>query len=491
MKHRWTAALTALTMLGSTVPMAALPETALIAQAEEETPISGTYGENLTWTLDDAGTLTISGTGKMYDSNMIYKDDWESVQTVIIEDGVTSIGGYAFERCTNLTEITIPDSVTSIGAMAFRYCSSLTKMTIPDSVTSIGEDAFQYCASLTDITIPDSVTSIGCNPFRSTPWLEARQKEDPLVVVNGFLIDGQTCSGAVTIPDSVKSIGQGAFQYCTGLTEITIPDSVTSIGVSAFYNCTSLTDITIPDSLTNIGSFAFKGTPWLKAKQAENPLVVVNGILIDGQTCSGAVTIPDSVTSIGDAAFNNCEGLTGISIPDSVTSIGYNAFNECTGLTEVTIPDSVTSLGRNAFFDCTSLTEMTIPDSVTIIGQFAFHHCYKLTIKGYAGSYAETYAQEYSIPFESLGASPEHPATPLLGDLDNDTTVNASDAAKVLIAAAAMGAGEASGLTEAQIKAADVNSDGTVNASDAAIILIYSAAVGAGQEDAKITDFVH
>ena len=194
--------------------------------------------DNLTWKLDADGTLTISGTGAMknYDSkknrNPVYNNS--NVKTVVIEDGVTSIGNYAFTYCVSLTSITIPDSVTSIGYYAFFYCKSLTSITIPDSVTSIGNYAFFYCRNLTSITIPDSVTSIGNDAFSGCRSLTS-----------------------ITIPDSVTSIGNSSFSYCISLTSITIPNSVTSIGTYAFSNCWYLTSITIPDSVTSIGKSAF------------------------------------------------------------------------------------------------------------------------------------------------------------------------------------------------------------------------------------------
>jgi len=107
--------------------------------------------------------------------------------------------------------------------------------------------------------------------------------------------------------------------------------------------------------------------------------VIVNGILIDGRTCSGEVTIPNNVTSIGESAFFNCIGLTNISIPKSVTSIGDSAFFNCIGLTNISIPKSVTSIGNYAFYKCISLTDITIPDSVTSIGDYAFYKCNSLT----------------------------------------------------------------------------------------------------------------
>jgi len=297
----------------------------------------GRCGDNLTWSLDDAGTtLTISGTGAMNN----YAGDtfpWylskATIKKVVIEDGVTSIGDYAFDGCINLTSVTIPDSVTSIGNYAFRGCTSLPSVTIPDGVTNIENYAFYGCTGLENLTIGKGVTSIGDYAFKNCPGLTS-----------------------VIIPDSVTSIGSSAFYDCTGLTSVIIPDSVTSIGSSAFYDCTGLTSITIGKGVTSIGDYAFKNCPGLTS-----------------------ITIPDSVTSIGSSAFSNCTGLTSITIPDSVTSIGISAFNGCTGLTSITIPDSVTSIGSSAFYDCTGLTSITIGKGVTSIGSYAFVNCTGLT----------------------------------------------------------------------------------------------------------------
>ena len=290
-------------------------------------------------------------------TELIQYPDGKTQTTYIIPNSVTSIGYSAFSAC-GLTSITIPNSVTSIGDDAFCYCKSLTSVIIPDSVTSIGDDAFCNCKSLTSVIIPDSVTSIGYGVFSDCDSLTS-----------------------ITIPDSVTSIGKNAFSNCKSLTSVIIPDSVTSIGQGAFWNCSNLTSITIPDSVTSIGASTFSNTPWLENKQKENPLVVVNGILIDGTTCSGDVTIPNSVTSIGYGVFSDCDSLTSITIPDSVKSIGDFAFDGCTSLTSITIPKSVISIGDNAFFLCDS----------------------SLTIKCYKDSYAEQYAIENYIKYEIIG----------------------------------------------------------------------------------------
>ena len=192
--------------------------------------ITGECGEKLVWTFSPvAGELLISGTGQM--------DDWESsgqaldrpwkafekeITSVVLEDGVTSIGAYAFDGCSDLADVTIPNSVTSIGNDAFWACVGLTELTIPDSVTVIGAAAFYSCKNLTDVTIPDSVTSLGAFAF-------------------------QNCSGlsSVVISNSVTSIGEGTFAMCSSLESVTVPVSVTIIGSAAFAMCTVLVSITI------------------------------------------------------------------------------------------------------------------------------------------------------------------------------------------------------------------------------------------------------
>ena len=173
--------------------------------------------QGLTYTLNNDETATVSACDRTVTSIKIPSNVESNGQTYT----VTSIGNYAFYRCSSLTSVDIPDGVTSIDDYAFNYCLSLTSVNIPDGVTSIGDRAFSMCYGLTSVTIPGSVTSIGSYAFSFCSKLTS-----------------------VTIPDSVTSIGSNAFWGCAGLTSITIPDSVTSIGNRAFGVCSALTKIT-------------------------------------------------------------------------------------------------------------------------------------------------------------------------------------------------------------------------------------------------------
>ena len=223
----------------------------------------------------------------------------ESVTNESTAYSVTSIGGVAFEYCSDLTSVTIPNSVTSIGYYAFRNCSGLTSVTIPNSVTSIGDYAFDGCSGLSSVTIGNSVTSIR----------------------------------------------MGAFRNCSGLTSVTIPNSVASIGVEAFSGCSGLTSIVVEEGNTVYDS----------RNNCNAIIETASNTLHFG--CKTTI-IPNSVTSIGDKAFIDCSGLTSVTIPNSVTSIGIAAFSDCSGLTSVTIGNGVESIGAEAFCDCPELHDV-------------------------------------------------------------------------------------------------------------------------------------
>ena len=319
----------------------------ITASAEETGAVKWTKIEddNLTWTLYNNGTLTISGSGAMqdydYNSPAFYNSN---IKKVVIEDGVTSIGDNAFPNCAGLESIEIPSGVTSIGDFAFSRCSSLTSITIPSSVTSIEASAFEDCSSLTSITILGDVTSIGYNAFSDCTSLTS-----------------------ITIPKSVKSIENNAFSGCTALTEVLLEGgstlTYTDLGVDANKVVTRWNEGDLTWSLTADGTMTISGKGAMKDyNSADNSPAYDNSNIIK-------VVIEDGITSIGNDAFSVCTGLTSITIPDSVTSIGNSAFSDCISLTGITISKSVASIGSNVFDGCTALTKVFLEGGSTLTSE--------------------------------------------------------------------------------------------------------------------------
>ncbi|MBQ3567241.1 MAG: leucine-rich repeat domain-containing protein [Oscillospiraceae bacterium] len=290
---------------------------------------------------------------------------------VIIPDSVISIESYAFNKCSELEEVTIPDSVTSIGAYAFsntkwleeypndwviintiliKYKGEDEKVTIPNTVKSIGESAFSHCESLKEVIISDSVMSIGKNVFADCLNLEKIKVSEENTIysdIDGVLFNKEKTEllcysqgkkeNSYKIPDRVTGIGEQAFSWCKKLKGVIIPDSVISIGKGAFYECSSLNKVIIPDSVTSIGNSAF-------------------------EECSSLneLKMPNYATNIGDFTFYNCSDLGKVTISDSIIGIGEGAFEHCSSLTSIIIPASVMSIGDWAFYECSSLEKVTI-----------------------------------------------------------------------------------------------------------------------------------
>ena len=345
------------------------------------------YENNITYTFDQDGLLTISGNGRITDQTWLsgngrfyYNNTLDrfysfdsfqaSVKSVVIQNGVTEIGRNAFSGCRKLTKVIISDSVTSIGDHAFSSCTGLTELTIPNSVISIGDDAFAWCTGLTKVTISDSVTSIGDFSF-------------------------QSCSGLteLNIPNSLTSIGKEAFGCCSGLTAITIPNSVTSIGSHAFQSCSGLTNAVVPDSVATIGEAIFDGCDNLKQLKLPGDLGSIHKIIgypklekliITGHSiCNDffpdpyveEIIIEPGVQKIGDKAFYNARKVSFVRLPFGVTEIGNYAFSNCVDITEIELPQSLVLIGESAFSNCESLTNLYIPKNVTKIGYDAFYSC--------------------------------------------------------------------------------------------------------------------
>lgn len=384
---------------------------------------SGKCGKDLTWSFDvTSKTLTIDGTGEMYDFESYTSTPWTScllsVQRLIINEGVETIGNHAFQLIGTLKDITIPDSVTSIGDYAFCQLptletvtlsrntlelgdyafyqdSMLSQIDLPEGLKSIGENCFNMTFHLANLNIPDSVTEIGYSGLTNCAEWYCKQTDEFMIVGDGILYQFLGTERNVTVPDEVQQISGGAFcmptekmfgdteaielvpnQNITGITlsknvhdipprlfaemkglqKVMLPSTLTSIGNEAFSGCVNLTTLKIPSGVTEIGRNAFFQNPWLKS--AGDFAIVGDGILYQFQGRQKIVTIPETVKIIGTDAISGNQ-IMELRIPETVTEISPSAIN-----------------------------------------------CKKATIAGVRDSAAEAYAMEYSMPFTIINAPP-------------------------------------------------------------------------------------
>ena len=370
-----------------------------------------TCGKDLTWTLEEDGTLRISGTGRM--------DNYAEIRKELGKDGKIQYGSSAPWSDSVFSRVVIEEGVVYIGSYAFTGCT-MTEVSLPATVTAIGQGAFEHCEKLTTASLPDSVTELGMFVFSESGLTEIR------------------------LSASLTSIGAAAFENCTKLTEITLPESVTNVGMYVFHNCTALKAVTLPASLQALGEFAFDGCEKLKTvivpkdSYAEQycslreieyiytgsgteaiPTEVPHGVcgknLIwtlddDGTlTVSGfgkmddydeivsepdeyggafflrttapwygrtiyRVVVEEGVERIGSYAFYSCEMLRSIQLPDTLKAVGSYAFG-FTKLVDVDLPDSLTSIGGDLFFGCHFLESVKLPAGIKLIPVSMFCGC--------------------------------------------------------------------------------------------------------------------
>ena len=403
----------------------------------------GAKGDNLTWELSCEGVLTVSGTGAMADYDYLeetrapwYDSYRTKIVTVVIEEGITSIGDYAFNDCENLTAITIPNTVTSIGESAFHHCLSLGDINVPRSVSLIKRGAFRHCPEI-NISVDED------NQYYTIENGVLFNKEKTLLHTYPMSKHEATYS----IPNTVTAIEDLAFYYAD-ITSVDIPEGVLSIGVMSFYICGYLTSITIPNSVTTIGGEAFfyaqrakflhlgqgltsigqrafcdmRDIEYIISEAPTPPVLLDNDAFVsvdksiplyvpceakeaykeaDGwkeftnvQAIPGLEPCGPCILASGTcgAEGNNltwelsCDGvltITGTGAMEDYSSHATKPWAEYrTTIKELVVEEGVTSIGDRSFSAGTAhldegykIESLTLPNSLNRIGQFAFFDC--------------------------------------------------------------------------------------------------------------------
>lgn len=353
--------------------------------------VSGKCGDNLTWTYHlPTRTLTVSGTGPMYDCTasrpLFCYYLRERVASVVIEEGVTTIGERAFADFYALYNVTLPDSLTSIGYYAFYDCGYIQEIIIPDNVTFISKAAFFDCSGIKNIVIGDGLTTINDNTFGNNKTLETLTIGKSVSSISGTAFAGCSDLSTITVHEENQYLTNDEYGALFNKSKTNllwfptrkivahyeIPDTVTVISAYAFDNCQYLGGVTIPDSVNTIGAFAFRNCKKLTS-----------------------IVIPDSVKKLGGGVFNMCNYLESATLPSGLTSIPAELFYNCGSLKSIMIPDGVTEIGYSAFYGCNKFTEIVIPDSVTEIKDRAFENCYRLETVKFGKNLKEIYSHAF------------------------------------------------------------------------------------------------
>ncbi len=396
------------------------------------TVASGKCGDSAKWTLDAAGTLTISGTGATYDFFNDYNctAPWYDaelrlqIKKAVVNKGITYVGTYAFRDCAELTSVSLPAGLEEMGSSVFRYCESLTSITIPAGVTSIGGDFFYGCASLKSVTLPDSLWDAGGCTFMDCASLTSVRLPANLRDIAWWMFKDCTSLTSVTIPRGTVEVKKEAFDGCTSLKNVTFTGSAADWkGVtirpgntaltSAAIKCTGSTVLTAPTLTLSVSK---KGQPTLKWSavsgaagyqlwcsydggddcdpcyrwyanndKTATSYTVPADYLEKGRTYTYKVRAVTSSGAVGSFSkevtftYNPAASLAAPTVTAGLDDQGYPA------LTWPAVPDaaqyevyraaSEVTLGDSLFQECENLTDVTLPADLTVIGPSMFENC--------------------------------------------------------------------------------------------------------------------
>lgn len=524
------------------IPQIACNNNSIVAVASA---FEGMLGENVSWSLDENGILTVSGSGEMTDwnySTFSFSSDKinltfsgpvnpiyeirEAVKSIVVEEGITTIGELTFAGCSNLKSVSLPESLTTVNGYAFCGCSRLEEIIIPGNVNEIGKRAFFYCTALKKITLPQKMNIIEEATFAYCKALEDIELPQGIEEIDNDCFEDCISLTSISIPEGVKEIKSKAFEECENLTSVTFPSTLETISYNAFEgcvklenpvfgnnlkyisnnafrNCKKIDKISLPASVKSVGSSSFYECISLKeitVDESNENLCSDGGVLytknktrlIKYPECKEGETfiIPDTVVTVENYSISNQQYLTYVKTGKYTSTIEEAAFISSPKLEEIHLLSNVAELERNATENCTALKKATIenPECVMYYKLFVNDEGLDIynnkdtiyesaVIYGHENSTAHDYAKIFEREFIAL-PKPEVS----FGDIDASTTIDAVDASMILSEYAGISTGSTTTFTEEQMKAADINDDGAVNASDASIVLSYYAYISTGGE---------
>ena len=388
---------------------------------------TGKCGENVTYEYDaDSKTLTIRGQGRMYDytTGVMHGPDvppgpvapyssFGETKYIVIEDGVTYIGDYAFLGLGRAETLTLGKDVASIGSAVFSTITNVseiivsasnskysslegclynkagtvlircplgmsTEVVIPEKVLEVSAYAFQDCEKLNKITLGSKVSKIGQYAFRRSPNLEgiyftgSREQWEAIERAN----DGLDSKVLVYCKnDGSGSCGSGlTWSHCYDTLTISGSGQMNDYetGSAPWADSTKqVRNVKLGKGVKDIGNGTFAGCSNLSEVSLPSQITRIGVDAFRGCSSLTAIVIPDTVTSVGAGAFCGCNHMTSVKLSKGLISIGDSAFQSCSWLKEISLPTKLRTIGAHAFERC-SIESITFPSSLETIGEAAF-----------------------------------------------------------------------------------------------------------------------
>lgn len=348
------------------------------------------------------GTLTLTGSGSIDLSNVpdsvkksaskvIIKngftdipercfENFISMESVSVGNGISKLGNYAFSRCLALKNIETPSSVQEIGSNCFEYCSNLSSIKLNDGIKTLGTTIFTGCTSLKNITIPKTVETMRYNHSSGYGW------SNDYTVFEGSSIE------SVVFAEGMTAIPDNACYLASNIKSVTIPSTASSIGIDAFNKC----DLSTVDlkNVSTIGNGAFKYNSNLVSVKSNDKITSIGELTFSGCSKLNSMASMKNIKTLGSSAFMNCTLLDNIQLPDTMESIGNNAFS-ATGITDIKVPKVTGEMGTGIFSNCQSLKNISFSADADKIGGEMFEFCTDLETVSIPGTIKSIYGSAF------------------------------------------------------------------------------------------------
>lgn len=306
---------------------------------------------------------------------------WCQIDFALASSNPAGLVGSLYVNGTPVRDLIIPEGVTKVGDYAFYGNQELRTVTVPSGLTSVGKDAFGNCWYLDSVFISDL-----------DAWYEvdfATAASNPVAQAHYLYVDFGLITDLV-VPSDRTQIKAYTFYGCSTLTSVTIPSGIAAVGKDAFGGCTELTGVFITDLQA-----------WYEidfASEQANPTYYANHLYLDGAPVT-ELTPPEDITQIKDYSFINCQDITVVALGDSITGVGVSAFSGCSSITEVAIGKNLIQIGENAFFECENTQKVHVPDMASW-SQIKFANKYSTPVRSQTSFYVGgLMLQEIELPY--------------------------------------------------------------------------------------------